>query len=384
MKMKLFYTFILFFYLNLMFGLARNDSDIKITFNLTAQGLSGDSTVYITGSIDQLGLWRPDIVKMNNIGDHTWSKKITINQPVSIEYKYTLSSWEREGANKDGLPLSNFQVKIQQDTIIQDSVYYWTNKTAREIKSTITGTVKYLRDFKGDNILPRDILVWLPPDYNTDKKQHYPVIYMQDGQNVFDAVTSSFGNEWRTDETCDSLIKAGKIRPVIVVGIYNTSERSSEYIPGEKGAAYMNFVVHKLKPFIDSTYRSKPSREYTNIVGSSLGGLISFMLAWEYPDIFSKAICMSPALKINNIDYVKVVKESTEKKNDIFFYIDNGGIELEAELQPGIDEMIDILKEKGYQQGKDFEYIIDPAAHHNESAWAKRFPKALELCLTRE
>lgn len=355
------------------------DSEIDIDFSLRAPGLSKDNTIYITGNMEQLGLWRPDSIKMEYKSDSTWTKTISIDQPGFIEYKYTLGSWQTEASDSNRLPLSNFRANVSVDTVIENKVLFWTSKERPQRKSTITGTIKYHHNFKNDSILPRDILVWLPPDYEKDSTKHYPVLYMHDGQNIFDAATSSFGNEWRVDETCDSLISAGKIPPLIVVGINNSHERSIEYLPGTKGNAYMDFVVNTLKTFIDKTYRTNPEAENTIVAGSSSAGTISFMITWEYPHIFSKAICMSPALKIAEIDYVKVVN-SAEKRKEVFLYIDNGGVDLELRLQPGIDEMITALKEKGYQQGKDFVLIIDPVALHNEVAWAKRLPKALQLC----
>jgi predicted alpha/beta superfamily hydrolase len=166
-----------------------------------------------------------------------------------------------------------------------------------------------------------------------------------------------------------------------VEGINNTSDRSKEYIPGETGDAYMKFVVQKVKPLIDVTYRTKPDARNTIVGGSSAGGIISFMLVWEYPTVFSKAIRMSPAFKIEEIDYVKKVIESKKRKN-VFFYIDNGGIGLEQKLQPGVDAMLSALKQKGYKEGKDYFYFNDPKARHFESDWAKRFPQAVKLCLT--
>jgi predicted alpha/beta superfamily hydrolase len=105
------------------------------------------------------------------------------------------------------------------------------------------------------------------------------------------------------------------------------------------------------------------------------------MLAWNNPGIFSKAFCLSPAFKIQNIDVVKDVMEYSGKKKDITFYIDNGGKGLELQLQPGIDEMMKAMSEKGYLKNKDYFWVSAPEAEHNEPAWAKRMPKALKLLL---
>ncbi len=363
---------------------ASQGHQLHVTFILSSPDLPGDSTVFITGGIAQLAEWNPGVVKMEYQGSHSWKTEITLDTAASIEYKYTLGSWEHEGAGADGQPLHNFIAAVTHDTTIHDAIYFWT-KGGREkvVHGQITGTVRYHRSLKYPGINDRDLIVWLPPGYDTDTSAHYPVLYMHDGQNIVDPVTSSFGTDWSVDETCDSLITIHAIPPMIVVGIYNTPDRMVEYVPGVKGTAYMNFVVEVVKPFIDSVYRTKPGRESTTIGGSSAGGVISFMLAWEHPDVFSKAICMSPAFKIKKIDYVQTVMASAESKKNVFFYIDNGGVGLEIQLQPGVDAMIAALKEKGYQEGKDYVYVSDPTAQHFEAAWAKRFPDAIIRCIAR-
>lgn len=366
---------------------SQNDP-IRVTFVLTSPDLPDDASVYITGGIEQLGMWNPGRVRMDAKGNHTWTKEIMVNRPMSVEYKYTLGTWEREGADANGASLQNLAVKITQSITIKDTILFWT--TGRQkiiVRGQITGTVKYHRGMKGAGLLDRDVIVWLPPDYATNKNTRYPVVYMHDGQNVFDPATSSFGIDWQIDETANNLIKKKSIPPVIVVGIYNTSDRFMEYTPGEKGNAYVTFVVNTVKPFIDSTYRTRRDRKNTIVGGSSAGGIISFMIVWEHPEIFSKAICMSPAFKSPdslrmNFDYVKVVAGSKKREN-VFFYIDNGGVGLESQLQPGIDEIISTLRAKGYKEQKDFVYIVDPAARHFEADWAKRFPNALTLVLQK-
>src|ERR1044071_1129388 len=361
-------------------------SVIHVTFILTSPDLPSDTSVYITGSVEQLGTWNPGKVKMDSTGDHTWTKEISLMRPVSIEYKYTLGTWEREGADANGSPLANLVADVAQDKTVKDTVLFWTTgKRQRVNHGQITGTVRYHRSLHGAGIQDRDLVVWLPPGYDADKTQRYSVVYMHDGQNIFDPATSAFGVDWSIDETADDLILKKAIEPVIVVGIYNTSDRMKEYTPGEKGTAYMNFVVKTIKPFIDSTYRTKPDRKNTIVGGSSAGGIISFMLVWEHPDVCSKAICMSPAfqsLSPGGWDYAGVVHSSTGKK-DVFFYIDNGAIGLDSQLQPGIDSLLTALKSKGYEEGKDFVFLRDPTAKHSEADWARRFPQALLTVLGR-
>ncbi|WP_242923690.1 alpha/beta hydrolase-fold protein [Pontibacter liquoris] len=351
----------------------------KVTFILQSPTLPDTAKVYITGNLPQLGNWRPDKVAMEFTGNHTWQKQIQLQQLDYLEYKYTLGSWEQEATDAEGAALPNFRLQVVNDTVVKNQVNSWLKGKKKPLTGGVTGHVTYHHNLKGKNLQSRDLTVWLPPQYETDKSRRYPVLYMHDGQNIFDPATSTFGVDWRMDEIADSLIRANAMTPVIIVGIYNTPDRSEEYVPGEKGIAYMDFVVNTVKPFIDQTYRTKPDRRHTATGGSSAGGIMAFMLAWEHPAIFSKAICMSPAFKIETIDYVDDVQAYQGKKKDLTFYIDNGGIELENRLQPGVDEMLAALKAKGYRQGKDLYWHKAPNARHSEADWSKRMPAVLKL-----
>ncbi|MER2997971.1 alpha/beta hydrolase-fold protein [Pontibacter populi] len=375
---KLFF-FLIFLLASTIVAKAQQAKPVQVTFELYAPALPDSSTVFIVGNQPQLGNWNPAKVAMQHTGKHTWQLKLQFPEQTQLEYKYTLGSWDREGTDAKGFPLQNFSATVTQQTIVKDTIEHWLDKKTRPFKGGITGTVKYHKNLKATGLQDRDIIVWLPEGYDQSKGKKYPVLYMHDGQNIVDPATSSFGVDWQLDETADSLIKAKVIEPIIIVGIYNTSDRSDEYIPGEKGSAYMNFVVHTVKPFIDKQYRTKPGRKHTAIGGSSAGGIMAFMLAWEYPKVFSEAICMSPAFKIQHIDYVDDVLNYSGKKKKLYFYIDNGGIELEEKLQPGIDEMLLALKAKGYQENKDFVWVKAPEDKHSEAAWACRMPKALKL-----
>ncbi len=358
-----------------------------VTFQLTSATLPSDTSVFIAGSVDALGNWDAGKVKMEPLGDHRWRKQIQTEEGASIEYKYTLGSWEREPAGPNGLPLRNLVVQVNGNTVKHDDVMNWTKPSPKTpIESTVTGTLQIYRGMKGEGVLDRDVEVWLPPNYEDRGKTRYPVLYMQDGQNVFDAATSSFGVEWQADETADRMIRSHEIPPLIIVGINNTADRTAEYSPGTKGTAYMKFVIHRLKPFIDKTYRTKTDPKNTFVAGSSMGGLISMMLPWEHPEVFSAGICMSPAfLDPNHGKWDYTAQVLTKRKAPrVFFYIDDGGIGLDQKLQPGIDKMIGALEERGFHEGLDFQFVKAPDARHSEADWAKRLPGALSWLLNRK
>ena len=242
-----------------------------------------------------------------------------------------------------------------------------------------SGKLHFHRDMEAAGVLPRDIIVWTPPGYETESGHRYPVIYMHDAQMLFDASTTWNHQEWEVDETVERLVREGAIDPVIVVGLANTETRTDDYSPTTRGRIYMKFLVETVKPMIDETYRTKPGKQHTLTAGSSMGGLISCMLGWQYPEVFGAVMCFSPAFRVEgNPDWSLFFTESGGEKRDVFFYLYNGGLGLEQKLQPGIEHMLEFWTGEGYRWGEDFVLVLDPEAEHNEQAWAMWFPDALQ------
>jgi predicted alpha/beta superfamily hydrolase len=349
----------------------------EVKFAVFSENVSDSEYVYISGNDSLLGEWHPSAVKLEKNNDSTWVKTLNFIKGKNVEYKFTKGSWELEALNEDGSVPGNSILTVTRDTAVSVKINRWKKREARIVHGQITGTVKYHRQFKADSLKPRDIIVWLPPSYYENPEKRYPVLYMHDGQNIFDPATSTFGYDWQLDEVADSLIRAGSLQEIIIVGIYNTQDRSREYSHSTLGYKYMDFIVSTLKPFIDTEYRTMPGKENTANGGSSLAGLISLMLVWNYPEVFSKAACISPAFKISRFNYVDTVINYPRKKKEIRLYIDNGGGGLESELQPGVDEMIVALQNKGYELGEDILWHIDLNASHSETAWAARIWRPL-------
>lgn len=253
---------------------------------------------------------------------------------------------------------------------------------SQESSQGITGEVRYHQMPGSDSILGRTVIVWLPSGYADSSKRTYPVLYMQDGQNLVDPKTSSFGYDWHFDEVADSLIRAGLIEPFILVGIYNSPQRTAEYMTSLV-PYYTSWMTGLLKSFIDSVYHTSSGRESTFTGGSSAGGAIAFELLWEHNDVFSKAMCMSPAF----IDYPNQglvnlahrVKADTNEKRFMMAYFDMGGHGVDSLLKPGLDLMVLNLEESGYHQQTDFFVVFDPLATHSERDWHARLPEALIL-----
>jgi len=217
-----------------------------------------------------------------------------------------------------------------------------------------------------------DFFVWLPAGYEANPSKSYPILYMHDGQNLIDPKVSFAGRDWQVDETLTKLIKEYKIKEIIVVGIYNTSERLEEYSDTEKGEKYRKFITEELKPFVDSKYRTIADNKNTAIIGSSMGGLVSFLIAWKHPEIFSMAGCMSSSFYYKDEKVFKMIDEYKGEKKHIKFYIDHG----EDGLLRG-QKMFCKLTQLGYVIGTDLDYFYARGAEHNETEWAKRLERPL-------
>jgi predicted alpha/beta superfamily hydrolase len=337
------------------------------------------STICIAGNDSVLGNWDPGSVELTKEGDSVWSRTFDFGIGDNLEYKITRGGWNLQAIYQQGTVPGNSRLIVQHDAEIVIKPVSWSD-LAFKSEGGIVGTVRYHRGLRGEGLrYPRDLIVWLPPSYEKDQVRRYPVLYMHDGQNIVDPTTSFAGYDWRVDEVADSLIRVHKMAEIIIVGIYNSPDRTIEYSDSALGRIYADFVVHVVKPLIDSTYRTLPDRSNTAVMGSSLGGLISFLFAWWYPDVFSKAGCLSSVFSYNDGKILKEVAADTGPRRDVRIYMDCGGYAGEATLKPGMDRMIHLLSEKGYQEGKDFEYFYDASAEHSERAWAARVWRPLEF-----
>ncbi|OGS05550.1 MAG: hypothetical protein A3I76_00800 [Elusimicrobia bacterium RIFCSPLOWO2_02_FULL_61_11] len=266
-------------------------------------------------------------------------------------------------------------------------------------KPPLPGIMKFHRGFYS-RILKnrRTLLVCLPFTYKAEKARRYPVIYMHDGQNVFDSATSYSGVEWGAYETAAALAKEEPPLEAIIVGIYNKGkERISEYAPdrdavrgGGKGREYSEFLVKEVKPFIDGKYRTLGGREETAVAGSSLGGLISLFLILEYPEVFSKAGVLSPSLHWAGHTLLPLAKQKANPgKMKIWLSMgtEEGG---RSRKSKNLSESVldsrklrDILLAKGFRKNKNLIYYEEKGGRHNEAYWAKLLPDVFRFFLSK-
>lgn len=227
----------------------------------------------------------------------------------------------------------------------------------------------------------RDILVWLPPQYTTEPRRRFPVLYMHDGQNVFDASTS-FAGEWRVDEAATGLIGAGLVEPLIVVGVPNMgAERGNEYLPtrvrdsGGKGDLYARFLAQELKPFVDRTYRTKRGAEDTGLCGSSFGGIATLHTGLTYPAVFGKLGIVSPSVWWDSRAALKEVAKLSGKTGQRT-WVDIGSDEGKGAVADA-EALREAFLAKGWRKGRDLAFYLDWGAKHNEAAWSGRFGEIL-------
>src|SRR6184192_1101199 len=259
-------------------------------------------------------------------------------------------------------------------------------------KHTLTGNIKRHRAFHS-RVLgnQRDVFVYLPPGYRRFSSRRYPVLYMHDGQNVFDAATSFAGVEWGVDETAQRLIHRKLIEPLIIVAVANIGEeRIHEYAPTpgviepkdhpkkrSRGLAriYGKFLIEELKPFIDSKYRTKPEAEFTGLGGSSLGGLLVMTLGLWFPNVFSRLAVMSPSVWWDDEVIVRGVM-ALDRKLPLKIWLDTGTAE------PGWEQARNLcaaLVERGWNLHDDLEYHEIEGADHSEAAWGARVDPMLRF-----
>ena len=235
-------------------------------------------------------------------------------------------------------------------------------------------------------ILPdmRDVVVHLPPRYFEDEDQRYPVLYLHDGQNLFDGLTSFVpGRTWRANDTADALTLAGAIEPTILVGVANTGlRRMAEYTPtrdfkmgGGEGESYGRLLIEELKPFIDECYRTRTGATDTGLGGSSLGGLISLYLGLEHPEVFGKLAVMSPSLWWDHRSVFQFV-HGADPKPDLKIWMDMGTAEGARHVRDA-DLLYKMLVRLGWRPDVDLQYQKVEGAVHDENAWADRFGNML-------
>jgi predicted alpha/beta superfamily hydrolase len=282
----------------------------------------------------------------------------------------------------------------------------------QESGSHITGHVRSYTNFKSNFVEPRNVDIWFPPSYADSSTKKFPILYMHDGQNLFEPGHSFTNQEWEVDEMMTKLIKENKIREAIVVGIWNTKKRFREYQPdkpfrslsteekrirryldneysgGALGDNYLKFIVEELKPFVDRHLNTLPDKENTFMMGSSMGGIITIYAITEYPDVFGGVSCLSthyPLVLGNNPDVppilIRYLKSHLPRPDNHKIYFDHGTETMDGWYEPYQKQMDTVMEEIGYTRGVNWVTEKCEGAEHSEVAWRQRLSIPLTFLL---
>jgi predicted alpha/beta superfamily hydrolase len=268
----------------------------------------------------------------------------------------------------------------------------------------ILGALERHETFQSKFIAPRHVDVWYPPGYFENIEACYPVIYMHDGQNLFDSALAFGGSGWEIDKTISQLMADKKIHGAMVIGIWNTDIRWREYMPqkpyqslalerhhekfintygGEPiSDAYLRFMVEELKPFIDSNYQTLSDQPNTFVMGSSMGGLISLYAISEYPEIFGGAGCLSTNWPAGENELVDEMAKSLPDPKTHKLYFDYGTEGLDALYGPYQKQMDEYLRSAGYVENQNWLTLQFAGADHSEKAWSQRVEIPLSFLLS--
>jgi predicted alpha/beta superfamily hydrolase len=370
MKKKIiFCAFLLFSQNFLLFG----QQIIVFKTGKIAASKSSPERLFMAGNFNN---WSPADKAWELQPDQSGAYMLTKDMPKGIyNFKLTRGSWQTVECGVAGKPVDNRYLSVSHDTTVILNVADWNdNYAAAEKRHTASPQVHIVSEKFNMPQLGRQRRVWiyLPADYQSSKRK-YPVIYMHDGQNLFDAYTSGFG-EWGVDEILDKLSPREEC---IVVGIDHGGEyRITEYDPYDskygkgRGDDYVDFLVKTLKPYVDEHYRTRTDPRQTTIAGSSMGGLISMYAALKYPGVFGNAGVFSPAFWIGPEIYPFAQSKNLPAASRFYFVC--GDAESES-MVADMQKMAAIIRSKGVDE-KKAPVVIIKGAGHNEKQWNGDFP----------
>jgi len=355
----------------------------QVTLRVTSvpTNTPAETSIYVIGSVNA---WDPTNTQYVLQPDGFGARQVTIPEGMgTVNYKFTRGgSWTTVEGNASGsfLPNRSFTFTGSPQTI-NLTIQSWEDISGSGTTSTAATNVQILNTAFLMPQLSRNRKIWiyLPPDYYTTTKT-YPVLYMHDGQNLFDNATS-FSGEWQIDEALNTLHSQGNYG-AIVIGIDNGGpDRLNEYSPwvnpnygGGQGDLYMQFLGETLKPYIDANFRTKPQPQYNALIGSSMGALISTYGAVKYPELFSKVGVFSPAFWFARTPLNTYITTTTNAVSNLRLYFVCGQNEA-SDMVPDMNAVKNNLISKGVAVSNTLTKI-DIDGTHSESYWRREFPAA--------
>jgi enterochelin esterase-like enzyme len=370
------------------------------TVTLRVRVPEGTGTVYLAGSLPELGPWRAEGRALDGTGRDR-STQVTAAPGTTFEYKFTLGSWEREAVGYAGAVPPNYRLVVSADTVVEHEIADFKKDPAAYIAdwrgSGVLGRLVYWTDVASAHLDPkRHVEIWLPPGYDSAPAARYPVLYMSDGQNLFDPRLANTGADWGVDEAVVRLVRRGVIPPIIVVGVWNSAQRMPEYSPWQGASAYARFLIEELMPRVNREFRTLTGPEHTAVMGSSMGGLLSFYLVSHHPEAFGACGCLSSHFPLSEAMLARyapgavttAVPDTTPYiLRDIAagltvpkgtrYWFDYGTQGLDSTYGPTHRAVRAWLLRQGLVEGRDFVVRRYEGATHNEASWRARLDDPL-------
>lgn len=327
--------------------------------------------------------------------------RVTVPAGTSFHYKFTLGTWDREALDSAGKVPWDYQVAITRDTEIVNDVAGFKKDQKEYVAdwrgSGVLGRLVYWTDVRSAFLGPtRNVEIWLPPGYDSASSTRYPVLYMSDGQNLFDPRIASTGTDWGVDEAVVHLVQRGIIPPIIVVGVWNSAQRGPEYSPWHDAPKYARFLIEELMPRVNREFRTLTGPANTAHMGSSMGGLLSFYLVTYHPEAFGACGCMSTHFPISeavvkqvfpgvvtsaNPDttpyVVRDIAAGLKAPQGARYWFDHGSLGLDSAYGPTYAAVRAWLLGQGRVEGRDFVVRRYEGATHNEASWRARLEDPL-------
>lgn len=336
--------------------------EVNVVYPESSIGLS---SMFLRGS--SCGLNWSNGVKMHKTRQDTWTASVECEKDSVVELKALIN-------DRTWMIGANHHVNFESDGA-STTIYPWF--------STYQGNTQVFPNVYSPELENyRDVIVYFPPSYfENPLKLHKNVLIMHDGQNLFNPRTAFMGNAWMIQDSLNPMIVNGDMDEVLVVGVYNTANRTYEYTysydPSEgfggDGDKYLDFLESTIIPMIKSKFRVDIQREYLGILGSSLGGLISCYAGWTRSEVYGKIGCMSSSFWWNDQDFQREVLPNHLPPTKPVFYLDSGTSGGEASCAVYSAQIKDYMVSKDYKEDIDVFYYVDKGASHSESYWGKRF-----------
>lgn len=349
-------------------------------FELQTNVEEGDRAIYLAGNFNDWNS-RDEQFKMNRIRPGHYELCVSLDDqlPAILEYKYLRGGWDEVELDQYGNEVGNRLVATEAGKV-KDAVSRWKSSGHTYRKKYLPQIRIISEAFEIPQLIKtRRIAALLPYDYYLSRKR-YPVLYLQDGQNLFDDY-APFGS-WGVDKKLAVMAERGTNEVIIIAIDHAEHERIEEFTPSYRtrlgvgqGKKYVSFLADTLKPYVDRHFRTLPQRENTGIGGSSMGGLISIYAGLMYPAVYSKLMIFSPSLWVAPNIHFHGIKFGEVNPTKVYLY--GGGAE-GANVIPNIQKLKAALEKQGQGSNMQFELAIDPRGEHNEKRWGEEFPRAVE------